>query len=313
MNNSDNSSNSSIPTNGEQLNNSVLQRIIASDIIQIPLLSLTIILAIAYTVLILIRPTFRRNKLNWFTVNLCLTSLLLSIILLSMCINQLLNISSPFSCRAQAFFVNMASCQLMYSHSVASISRLLAIVYANKHIFRSNVCLWGCIGSGWLIAVLVTLPYLFIDGFTCVSSTQAALLPYYALITILILPVVIVAVCNCRILQYVRKSTRQVHAEGGRGQVSHARDVRLLKILISNFVIFLIGWAPLFITQTFDKTNSISKNLAACFQVLQPLSMLSEVLLLMYTNQPVRLFLKQLLVRSPQVLRNNNVRTVHPN
>ncbi|CAF0864141.1 unnamed protein product [Adineta steineri] len=43
-------------------------------IAQVSILSLTIILAIAYTALIVIRPVFRKNKLNWFTVNVCLAS-----------------------------------------------------------------------------------------------------------------------------------------------------------------------------------------------------------------------------------------------
>ncbi|CAF0935225.1 unnamed protein product [Adineta steineri] len=43
-------------------------------IIQLSILSLTVILAIAYSTLILIRPAFRKNKLNWFTVNVCLAS-----------------------------------------------------------------------------------------------------------------------------------------------------------------------------------------------------------------------------------------------
>ncbi|CAF1406519.1 unnamed protein product [Adineta steineri] len=45
-----------------------------TDIVMLSIFSLTIILAIAYSILIVIRPVFRKNKLNWFTVNVCLAS-----------------------------------------------------------------------------------------------------------------------------------------------------------------------------------------------------------------------------------------------
>ncbi|CAF0979111.1 unnamed protein product [Rotaria sordida] len=203
----------------------------------------------------------------------------------------------------------MFACQLMYSHCVAAVSRFLTIVYANKHIFRSTRCLWCCMGSGWFISILVALPYLFVDGFACSNSTEAPFLPYYTLISTLILPVIIVGICNTRILLYVRNSTRQVHTEGNRSRVSHVRDVRLLKIMIGTFIIFFIGWAPVFLMQIFGQNNVIPSIVDACFQVLPSLTMLFDVIFLIYTNQPVRLFLKQLVIRQPQHLQNRHVRT----
>ncbi|CAF3417519.1 unnamed protein product [Rotaria sp. Silwood1] len=165
-------------------------------------------------------------------------------------------------------------------------------------------------GCGWLISILLALPYLFVGGFTCSDSTQAAFLPYYTLISTLVVPVIIVGICNIRILLYVRSSSRQVHAEGNRSRVSHARDVRLLKIIIGTFIVFFIGWTPVFLMQIFGKNNEIPSTLNACFQALPPLSMLLDVILLIYTNQPVRIFLKQLVIRHPQHLQNKLVRTI---
>jgi hypothetical protein len=273
MNNStvptaNNNANTSI-SNGDKssrsdlfLNSSVLL------IIEIAILSLSIILAIAYIALIVIRPTLRKNKLNWFTINVCLTSAWLSIVLLWMSILQLLNVSISLSCRLQAFLTDMAVCLLTYSHCVVAISRLLTIVYGNKRFFRSNICLWGCTATGWLIAVLAALPYLFADGFTCSSSTQAAFLPYYTLIATLLLPITIITVCNARTLLFVRNSTRRVHAANTGGQVSHTHDVLLLKIMIGTFISFLVGWTPLFVTQLFNRTAYIPPIVNACFQVL---------------------------------------------
>ncbi|CAF4230982.1 unnamed protein product, partial [Adineta steineri] len=41
----------------------------ATNIIQVVIASLTIVLGIGYIILILIRPILRHNKLNWFTIN----------------------------------------------------------------------------------------------------------------------------------------------------------------------------------------------------------------------------------------------------
>jgi hypothetical protein len=107
----------------------------------------------------------------------------------------------------------MASCQPMYSHCGTAFSQLLTIVYANKHFFRSTLCLLSCVGFGWLFAFLVAFPYLFVNGFACSNSLSATILPRYTLVTTFLLPIIIVALCNGRILLYVRKSSRQVQAE----------------------------------------------------------------------------------------------------
>ena len=100
--------------------------------------------------------------------------------------------SSVLPCRLQGFLQDMATCQLMYAHAVIAVSRFLTVVYATKHFFRSTACLIGCLGSGWLIAILVAIPYLLVDGFACSSSTRASFLSSYTLVATLIVPVMIV-------------------------------------------------------------------------------------------------------------------------
>ncbi|CAF4098917.1 unnamed protein product, partial [Adineta steineri] len=50
-----------------------------TGIAMLSIISVTTVLAIAYSILIVIRPAFRKNKLNWFTVNVCLASAWFSI------------------------------------------------------------------------------------------------------------------------------------------------------------------------------------------------------------------------------------------
>ncbi|UJR06843.1 hypothetical protein I4U23_011131 [Adineta vaga] len=266
-------------------------------IVQLSTYSLVIILAIAHTILILIRPTLRNNKLNWFTINVCLTSAWFSIILLVMGVKQLLIEFHGFSCYIQTFLIDMSACQLMYAHCGFAISRLLAIVYANKPIFRSNQCLWFCIILGWLVAFLVAFPYLFLDSFLCFTSTQPIFLPYYTLITTLLLPIIIVTVCNGRTLLFVRNSTRRIHATNTGGQISHKRDVFLVKLTVGTFFSFIIGWSPSFIIQLFNKSSIVPTILNQCSQILPPLALLCDMLLLIFTNQPVRTILKQFTIK----------------
>ena len=178
--------------------------------------SLTIRLAFAYTALIIAQPTFRRNNLNWLTVNITLQTALFSIFMFSLSIDQLTNDASGLSCRIQGYLLDMAVCQILYSHCVVSFCRLLALVYANKHLFRSSAFTWICMATGWLVSLSLAVPYLFCNGFGCLDKNQVEFLSYYTIATSLALPMAIVAVCNCRILWFVRRSSRQVHAEAAK-------------------------------------------------------------------------------------------------
>ncbi|CAF4320766.1 unnamed protein product, partial [Adineta steineri] len=72
MNNNYNNINSSILLSDESSNTISLSISSISVFIELPFILLTIIFAMFYVILIIIRPTFRRNKLNWFTVNVCI-------------------------------------------------------------------------------------------------------------------------------------------------------------------------------------------------------------------------------------------------
>jgi hypothetical protein len=236
------------------------------NLIEVTLCLLAIALATGYISLIISRPTFRKNKLNWFTVNICIATVFFCAIMLLSTFLNLLGVPASSYCRVRGFFLTMPMTQLMYSHCVAAFSRLLTIVYASKRLFHSNTCLWTCIGCGWLVALLVNMPYLFIDGLFCFTSTVSTFVSYYALITILLLPITIVTACNGRIFVFVRKSSRQVHGTGSGSRVSHARDVQLLKILIGTFIASVVGWMPVFVTATFARSARIPFIVNNCFQ-----------------------------------------------
>ncbi|CAF0935260.1 unnamed protein product [Adineta steineri] len=103
--------------------------------------------------------------------------------------------------------------------------------------------------------------------------------------------------CNTRTLLFVRNSTRRVHAANTTGQVSHKRDIVLLKITISTFITFVVGWTPFFVIQLFNKTASIPYGLNVFIQILVASSVLQGVITLISTNQPVRTFLIESVTR----------------
>ncbi|CAF0908669.1 unnamed protein product [Adineta steineri] len=131
----------------------------------------------------------------------------------------------------------------------------------------------------------------------CFSSEETIFLPYYTIIIALFLPITIITICNTRTLLFVRNSTRRVHATGNSGKVSHRRDILLLKITISTFITFLVGWIPSFVVQLFNKTASIPYGLYVFFQISVPSAVLQGVITLISTNQPVRTFLMELVTR----------------
>ncbi|CAF2085260.1 unnamed protein product [Rotaria magnacalcarata] len=227
-----------------------------------------------------------------------------------MTIKRIQNLSSILPCRFEGYSIDMTACLMMYSHGVAAFSRQFTIIDAIKHFFRSIKCPWCFIGFGWFISIIAALPYLFVNSFTCSVSTVETFLPYYTLVNTFILSTMIVDICNCHVFLYVHKSSRQVRTGGQSSKVSYARDIHLLKVMIGTFTIFSVGWAPVFLTQTFRKNNYIPSAVDACCQILPSLTMSIDVVFLIYTNESVRVFLKKLFVRHPQHGQNKLVQTV---
>jgi hypothetical protein len=278
MNNSNNTN------NPNDINNS---QIGISDIIQTPLFVLVIILACVHVMIILTRKTLRSRKFTWLTINVCLANTFFACIqLLSMTL-RLTNVSEAVvSCRFKSFIINMATCSIMYSHCVASLNRLLTVRYPQKSLFRSYRWLLSSIGVWWIIGILVDLPHLFFDGFACSTVTFGQFLRIYNICFSLIIPITIVTICNVAIFRYAHQSTRRVHSSTNNHTSN--RDMRLYKIMLLTFCVFTIGWAPLFFEQLFvTNTSDIPTSVTTLLQILPPSSLLADMILLIYSDQPV--------------------------
>ncbi|CAF3865826.1 unnamed protein product [Adineta steineri] len=103
--------------------------------------------------------------------------------------------------------------------------------------------------------------------------------------------------CNTRTLMFVRNSTRRVHASNTTGQVSHKRDIVLVKITIGTFITFVVGWTPDFVIHLFNKGGSIPDILNSFLETLVPSAVLHGVIRLIITNQPVCTFLREVIAK----------------
>jgi hypothetical protein len=190
----------------------------------------------------------------------------------------------------------MATCHIMYSHCIASFCRLISIQYPQKLLFRSRRWFLSIIGVSWLIGLLIAVPYLLFDGFTCSSGNGKRFLQIYTSLSTVLIPITIVTICNITIFRYVRQSTRRVHNLNSNNNQINKRDMHLCKIMLLTFCVFVIGWIPLFIEQLFMNDGiSLSSTATTFFKLFPPISLLADIILLMYSDQPVRILLVKVL------------------
>jgi hypothetical protein len=266
------------------------------DIVEIALTLLTVLLAVAYMLLILIRKTFRLNKRNWLNVNVCLSTVLLSLNLFLFTIIRIENISI-MSCHLQDFLLAMAACQMMYAHCISSFNRLLAIRYFNKLLFRSSRWLLTSMAIGWIFGVLSAIPYLFYDGFACLSNEFPMFLKLYACFVTILIPIHIVTICNVSIFRYIHQVRRRVSDQNNNRNnhgLSCQRDAHVSKIMLLTFCLFVIGWIPIFFQQLFTTPERhLSQEILSFFQLLLSISLLGDMILIIYAKQDIRQFIKE--------------------
>lgn len=282
-------------------NNSEIVLNLFGDITQLIIDVFIILLCTLYIVLILLNQHFRQAKLMWPTINICLATIFFSL-------NQLFLLSirlqgsksSIISCRLHSFFVDLSACQMMYAHSVSAVNRFLAIQYFHKPLFRSTRWLLISIVTGWFVALLVSIPYLLYDGFSCAISSRDELLTVYTCITTLVLPVAIVGLCNLFVFSSIRRSSRRVHQHDqaeATGQVNPLtkRDLHLSKIMLITFCIFILGWAPLFLEQlVVDIERQVPLIITVLFRINLSVCLLCGMTLLIYFNQQIRQYIAKL-------------------
>ena len=277
-----------------------------SRVSEIVLDTFIFLLAAGYVTLVLARKTFRSNKLNWPTVNIGFTTALFAFVHILFTSAHLTK-SSITSCRLQGFLVDMVANHMMYAYCTSSITRLFVIRYFTKPMFRSSPWLLTNIAICWLTGLSFAIPHLFYDNFKCAHTKISLPFKVYNCITTVILPVLIVTGCNISIFRFIYQVGRRIHVASNNKtnnhRISSKRDLRLSKIMLLTFSFCLIGWTPVLLQGLFlSSDHQLPPIVSLIFELLLPISLFGQMILLIYANQPVRQFLKERLTRNERFL-----------
>ncbi|CAF3565860.1 unnamed protein product [Rotaria socialis] len=220
------------------------------DLVSIITFTLIIVLALIYSIPIICIRRFHRNN-HMLTLNICFATIFCGLSWFSLDAVALLigrdgNISlfAIFNMITFAFTI-----QVPFSFVVASIHRCCSIIYHAKAFFKTRQWIALCIGSQWLLCLVLSLPnYISIN-----TRIQYSIwLAVFNLIGIAIIPSAISFITNMLIYYHVRVSSRRVQSETSNTREIHGikisrRDLYLLRHMVLMFCIFLGGWTPLFI------------------------------------------------------------------
>jgi hypothetical protein len=135
-------------------------------LLQVSLLAINIILAVAYSIPILLLRQFH-HRLNIFTVNVSMAIIcvclfwFVSDMITHFNIRQLYNVKT---CPLLAYAQMMCTIQLPLALVVVSIHRLCSVVYHTKVFFKRKQWIVMCVTCQWLVGIVVSLPILIRDA-----------------------------------------------------------------------------------------------------------------------------------------------------
>jgi hypothetical protein len=140
--------------------------------IQIAILALIILLALVYSIPILIIHRFH-NVNNLFTVNVCLAVICCAVYYLSYTTASQIDSQSLFTgeiCAVLNYFQMMCTIQVPLALIAVSIHRLCSVVYHTKVFFRKQRWVIICIASQWTAGILLVLPPTIINNSVRISD-----------------------------------------------------------------------------------------------------------------------------------------------
>jgi hypothetical protein len=134
---------------------------------------------------------------------------------------------------------------------------------------------------------------------------------FYSLFIVVILPSFFKIVFNSMIFFFVRSSTRRVHAAAtattssvANTNLQHARDMYLVKHMVFIFIVFLIGWAPVYFESATHFREGIPMWVYFLLQILPVFSLLINILDLFMYNHDLRKYLKEQIFKCLGLNRN---------
>ncbi|UJR20633.1 hypothetical protein I4U23_023758 [Adineta vaga] len=207
-------------------------------------------------------------------------------------------------CLLLRYFQTVCSCLTTYALLTTTISRFFAVVYPNKRLFQRHT--WSIISAitQWILAFTLPSPNFAVITQGCYDYSLVPFwLRFYTLFIIFILPSILIGVFNALIFFNVASSTRRVQAlstttsNHANSNHQHARDMHLLKHIIFIFIVFIVGWGPIYTLSVIAPDSNRYYTLYLVLQLLPALSSLIVILDLFMYNRDLRHYLKQKIMK----------------
>jgi hypothetical protein len=126
---------------------------------------------------------------------------------------------------------------------------------------------------------------------------------YYTLVVVIIVPVSICTALNITIFKYVQLSSRRTqpisqttntHSNNDQQSKFSRRDLVLLRHMIIMFLVFILGWGPIYITSVISNQIPVSQLILRILSLLAEISLLCDMVdLFLYTHE-LRQYLQKL-------------------
>ena len=217
----------------------------------------TAFIALLYACVILCIRRFREIN-NIFIVNICLSITMSCVYFTSYFPVALSMDSTSHLCVFYSYLFNLASITIPYSFVAFTVHRFCIVNYHRARLFKKIEWMIICIGSFWIIQLILSLPFITDYDEYC---TMKSWMGFYTFTIAVIIPILINIILDIRIFLIVRRSTRRVQAQNVstvRCSVRKSsiritrRDISLLKHMIVIFLLFVIGWTPVFLLNLID-------------------------------------------------------------
>jgi hypothetical protein len=122
----------------------------------------------------------------------------------------------------------------------------------------------------------------------------------YKFIIMLILPIILNGFLNLLIFRKAHSSTHHIIAlsstkspTNSKSSCLNARDARLLKQMLISFMVFVIGWGPIYILSVVGVYVRLSYLVYLSLQLLPALSLFINIVRLFFYNHKLRQYLKE--------------------
>lgn len=281
------------------------------DILNIICLSLTILLALLFLLIIIYDKTCHTIPMM-LIANSCATELLLSSTILWMTKftlqSDLTQNTIPDSlCIYRGYIVYVIYCAQNYSYLLQAIYRYITVVYPTRLFWQSKHVQVSLILLVWVTSIIYAFPHIFVgeivyrvDDQTCQLPLHLSLISVYNVIYAYILPVHGIIFIYLKLVRYVKEMSKHVTPTNVLSRAQRElRMVYRIVILISTLLVLSIPYATFTFMGYFTQPPKHHFRIAYIFVCM---SLMIIMLILFNGTDPVRLSLMKQINRRPNTI-----------